>query len=209
MLYTGDADDRERLLPDLPRSPRSCSSSRSSSRPPLRQIGLLALCALAFETRAQAVALFAAVATAPILLGLVERRGLRGDVPAVRVALRPPRRRRAPRAGRGRSRAAARRSRSSAPTVPRPRASYTVSGDPPLLPLPRRRARPLARHPPVRRAARAVARAAPADSRPRVPSPSRRSRSPSGCSPRSRRSRRRATSTGSRSATCSTSRRSR
>ncbi len=45
---------------------------------PLRQVGLLALCLLAFETRAQAVALFAAVATAPILLGLVERRGLRG-----------------------------------------------------------------------------------------------------------------------------------
>jgi Dolichyl-phosphate-mannose-protein mannosyltransferase len=44
----------------------------------LRQVGLLALCALAFETRAQAVALFAAVATAPLLLGLVERRGLRG-----------------------------------------------------------------------------------------------------------------------------------
>jgi hypothetical protein len=45
---------------------------------PLRQVGLLALCVLAFETRAQAVALFAAVATAPVLLGLVERRGLRG-----------------------------------------------------------------------------------------------------------------------------------
>lgn len=46
----------------------------------LRQLGLLALCALAFETRAQAVALFAAVATAPLLLGLVERRGLRGTI---------------------------------------------------------------------------------------------------------------------------------
>jgi Dolichyl-phosphate-mannose-protein mannosyltransferase len=46
----------------------------------LRQIGLLALCALAFETRAQAVALFAVVATAPLLLGLVERRGLRGTI---------------------------------------------------------------------------------------------------------------------------------
>jgi hypothetical protein len=45
---------------------------------PLRQVGLLSLCLLAFETRAQAVALFAAVATAPIVLGLVERRGLRG-----------------------------------------------------------------------------------------------------------------------------------
>jgi hypothetical protein len=47
---------------------------------PLRQAGLLALCVLAFETRAQAVALFAAVATAPLLLGLVERRGLRGTI---------------------------------------------------------------------------------------------------------------------------------
>jgi hypothetical protein len=46
----------------------------------LRQVGLLALCVLAFETRAQAVALFAAVATAPLLLGLVERRGLRGTI---------------------------------------------------------------------------------------------------------------------------------
>jgi hypothetical protein len=45
-----------------------------------RQIGLLVLCAIAFETRAQAVALFAAVATAPIVLGLVERRGVRGTV---------------------------------------------------------------------------------------------------------------------------------
>jgi hypothetical protein len=47
---------------------------------PLRQVGLLALCVFAFETRAQAVALFAAVATAPLLLGLVERRGLRGTI---------------------------------------------------------------------------------------------------------------------------------
>ncbi len=42
----------------------------------LRQIALLAVCAIAFETRAQAVALFAAVAAAPVLLALVERRGL-------------------------------------------------------------------------------------------------------------------------------------
>jgi Dolichyl-phosphate-mannose-protein mannosyltransferase len=44
---------------------------------PLRQIGLLVVCALAFETRAQAIALFAAVVTAPPLLALVERRSLR------------------------------------------------------------------------------------------------------------------------------------
>ena len=43
---------------------------------PLRQIGLLVLCGVAYETRAQAVALLAAVFTAPILLALIERRGL-------------------------------------------------------------------------------------------------------------------------------------
>jgi glycosyltransferase involved in cell wall biosynthesis len=43
-------------------------------RPTLRrQIVLLALCALAFVTRAQAVALFAAVLTAPLLLAWIER----------------------------------------------------------------------------------------------------------------------------------------
>ncbi len=44
---------------------------------PLRQAGLLALCLVAFETRAQAVALIPAIATAPVLLALIERRGLR------------------------------------------------------------------------------------------------------------------------------------
>ncbi len=38
-----------------------------------RQLGLLALCALAFLTRAQAVALFAAVFTAPLALAWIER----------------------------------------------------------------------------------------------------------------------------------------
>jgi len=42
---------------------------------PRRQLVLLALCVVAFETRAQAVALIPAVATAPLLLALVERRG--------------------------------------------------------------------------------------------------------------------------------------
>ena len=45
-----------------------------------RQIALLAVCGVAFETRAQAVALFAAVATAPILLALIERRGARATL---------------------------------------------------------------------------------------------------------------------------------
>jgi hypothetical protein len=44
---------------------------------PLRQLALLALCGLAFATRAQALALVPAVATAPVLLALIERRGLR------------------------------------------------------------------------------------------------------------------------------------
>ena len=42
-----------------------------------RQILLLAVCAIGFETRAQAVALFAAAATAPVILAFVERRGIR------------------------------------------------------------------------------------------------------------------------------------
>ncbi len=45
-----------------------------------RQIALLVVCAIAFETRAQAVALFAAVATAPVLLSLIERRGIRATL---------------------------------------------------------------------------------------------------------------------------------
>jgi hypothetical protein len=45
---------------------------------PTRQLLLLAACALAFLARQQAVALFAAAATAPILHTLIERRGLRG-----------------------------------------------------------------------------------------------------------------------------------
>ncbi len=43
----------------------------------LGQIGLLVACGVAFETRAQAVALLPAVAVAPVALALLERRGLR------------------------------------------------------------------------------------------------------------------------------------
>jgi hypothetical protein len=43
----------------------------------MRQVILLALCGVAFAARAQAVALVPAAATAPILLALIERRGLR------------------------------------------------------------------------------------------------------------------------------------
>jgi hypothetical protein len=44
---------------------------------PLRQVLLLAVCGLAFATRAQALALLPAACTAPLLLALIERRGLR------------------------------------------------------------------------------------------------------------------------------------
>jgi hypothetical protein len=47
---------------------------------PLRQVALLAVCAIAFETRAQAIALFAAAATAPVLLALIERRAARATL---------------------------------------------------------------------------------------------------------------------------------
>jgi hypothetical protein len=48
-----------------------------------RQVVLLALCGLAYGTRAQAAALIPAIVCAPILLVLVERRGLRGLRPFV------------------------------------------------------------------------------------------------------------------------------
>ena len=82
MLYTGELMTENAFYPIFLVRRARCSSSRSSGRRVARQVGLLVLCALAFETRAQAVALFAAVATAPLLLGLVERRGWRGDLPA-------------------------------------------------------------------------------------------------------------------------------
>src|SRR5262249_53438634 len=43
---------------------------------PMRQVVLLALIGLAYATRAQAVAMVAAAAPAPVLLALFERRGL-------------------------------------------------------------------------------------------------------------------------------------
>jgi Dolichyl-phosphate-mannose-protein mannosyltransferase len=42
-----------------------------------RQILLLVVCGIAFETRAQAIALFAAAATAPVILALIDRSGIR------------------------------------------------------------------------------------------------------------------------------------
>ena len=49
---------------------------------PLRQVVLLAVCFVGFETRAQAVALIPAIVAAPVVLALIERRSLR-------TALRP------------------------------------------------------------------------------------------------------------------------
>ena len=99
---------------------------------PLRQVVLLVLCGLAYATRAQAVALVAAAATAPLLLALFERRGLRARAAAVRDALRDPRRRRACSPCSGPSRAGARRSSCSAPTARRPTSDYTRRRRPPL-----------------------------------------------------------------------------
>ena len=47
---------------------------------PFRQVALIAVCAVAFETRAQGLALFAAAASAPVLLALIERRGARATL---------------------------------------------------------------------------------------------------------------------------------
>ncbi len=177
----GHADDRERLLPAVRCSSRSRSSRRSSGRRRLRQVGAARVSrGIAFATRAQAVALVAAVATAPILLGSIERDAACAASEPFAPLYGDPRRRRAARAARhGRARPLAAR-RCSAPTAPRPRARYTASGVLHFLALPRRRARPLPRRHPVRGAARAVARAARARRRRRAPSPPRRSRSPSG-----------------------------
>ena len=129
-----------------------------------RQIALLAVCAVAFETRAQAVALFAAAATAPVLLALIERRGSRatlrryswiygllGGGALLALAATTA-------AGRSPLQPARRLSRSDDELLHRER-------DPALLPLPRVRARSLPRHPPVRRARGAVARPSSADPR--------------------------------------------
>ena len=66
--------DRERLLPALPRRGRS-SLVLVLERPTLtRQIVLLGLLGVAYQTRPQAVALAAAALTAPLVQGLLGRR---------------------------------------------------------------------------------------------------------------------------------------
>ena len=124
------------------------------------QVALLAVCVVAFETRAQAVALFAAAATAPLLLALIERRGARatlrrygwlygllggGAVAALGIVVALGR---SPLTLLGAYRAAT----STLLHGQRRRA---------LSPLPRRRARPLPRDSPVRGAPRPLARTAP------------------------------------------------
>ena len=90
----GHADDRERLLPDLPRGRRSLLVAHART-PDLASPGLLCSRSSAspIETRAQAVALLPAVATAPLLLALVRAAGS-SQPAAVRAALRRSSRRR-------------------------------------------------------------------------------------------------------------------
>ena len=66
----GDADDRERLLPDLPARGARARARRSSGRRRGGSSSLLALLALAYLTRAQALAFLPALLTAPLLLAL-------------------------------------------------------------------------------------------------------------------------------------------
>ena len=203
----GRDHDRERLLPDLPpHRARPRHHAREADRLCGRSGCSRCACSRSRRERRRSRSSRQS-RRRPIVLGLVERRGLRGTfrpfawlyglLGAGALA----------RAGRDR------RSRPLAAHAPRrlPRRDLRelhAEGRPPLLPLPRRRSRPRARDPPLCRAPRHVARASPPDSgraclHGRV---ARRLRS--GCSPRCRRSPRRATSTGSRSATSSTSLRS-
>ena len=154
------ADDGERVLSGLPWL--AYALVLALERPTLRrQLVLLALCALAFLTRAQAVALVAAVLTAPLALAWIERgrpRRLGAWKPLYGVVALAARRS----SSSSRSRAAARRRRSSAATASRRRtARYHAVAGAPLDRLPRRRARPLALRAAVRGADRARRERAP------------------------------------------------
>jgi hypothetical protein len=77
MLFTGTVMTENVFYPLLLLAALALMSALE--RPtPARQLLLLGACALAFLARQQAVALFAAAATAPILHTLIERRGWRG-----------------------------------------------------------------------------------------------------------------------------------
>ena len=120
----GHADDRERVLPAVPRR-RARAPRATLERPtPARQLSLLVLCGLAFETRAQAVALVAAAATAPLLLARDRAAGAAAHAAAASRSLYgvlAAARRRS--SCSGPRRAASRRCRCSAPTAPRRRAA--------------------------------------------------------------------------------------
>ena len=175
---------------------------------PARQLSLLVLCGIAFETRAQAVALVAAAATAPLLLAAIERQGLRRTLRRFGVLYGAARR------SRRRRRARDRGARRVAPVGARRLPGRDVEQlhgrrRPPLPALPPGRARPLSRRRAVRGPARDLARAPqPVAGGARVRGGVARAR---GLAPRSRwrPSPRRASSPGSRNGTSSTSRRSR
>jgi hypothetical protein len=77
MLYTGMLMTENAFYPLFMVVALACVTMLE--RPTARlQVGVLALCLVAFETRAQAVALIPAIAVAPVLLVALERRGLRG-----------------------------------------------------------------------------------------------------------------------------------
>jgi len=97
-------DDRERLLPVFLWLVL-CTRSRARATDAQAQLVVLALCVLAFVTRAQAVALIAAVVTAPLPLAWIERGRPAGsargaDLRSIVAAAASARHR-----GRGRSRA--------------------------------------------------------------------------------------------------------
>ena len=132
MLYTGMLMTENAFYPlfllrGLPARARARGADRRCA-----SVGLLAVCAVAFETRAQAIALFAAAATAPRPARADRAARPRGDPASLRLALRSARgRRRWPRSASS-SRSAARRSASSAPTArpprpPTPRAASRTS----------------------------------------------------------------------------------
>ena len=126
---------------------------------PARQLSLLVLCGIAFETRAQAVALVAAAATAPLLLALDRAAagcGARCGASRRSTASSP----RPSSLVAARDRGARRVAPVAARRLPRRDVEQLHGRRRPALPaLPRRRARPLPRRRPVRGAARDLARA--------------------------------------------------
>ena len=203
----GHADDRERLLPALPRARAAARARRSSGRRRARQLALLALCGSPsrraprrsrWSPRPRPRRSCSASSSGAVCAGRC------GRSPALRRSLGGRRRRRCSRP----PRAAGRRWRCSAPTGP-PASSYTASGDPPTSSSTTSPSSTSTSASSRSRRCSHVARARGGRPGGRARSPPRRSRSPSGCWLEVSVFASRATSTGSRSATCSTSRRSR